>query len=273
MIQDASLRSRIRLKLERLAQSAISDIDFCLNVPRIQQSAPVFVTGCKHSGTSIVHRLIGYHSAVFQIPQETYWFSSNCLSSLSKSEILSCMRLQSLFHSECFLEKTPKHIENLDLMWKIFPKARIVLMIRDPRDVIASLKARGIPLDRSIEIWKTAANIILSIQDTSHAMTVRLEDFLEDPASSLESLQQFLGLAPEDLLASHGKLAKRFYSSQLSKPSDVKHGQNHNQYRNWQINQPLMRSTRRWESELSSSDIAEIKSALGKSAKRFRYEV
>lgn len=273
MMQGISLRSRIRLKLKKLAQSAISDIDFYLNKPSIRQSAPIFITGCQHSGTSIVHRLIGYHPAVFQIPQETRWFDSYCLSSLSKSEILACMRLQRLFHSDCFLEKTPKHIKSLDLIWKLFPKARIVLMIRDPKDVIASLKARGIPLDQSIEIWDTAANAILSIQDISQSIIVRLEDFVEDPSSSLESLQHFLGLAPEDLLASHGKYSQRFYSSQLSRPSDVKDGPNHNQYRNWQINQPLMSSTRRWVSELSSDEIGEIRSSLGKLAARFNYEV
>lgn len=45
----------------------------------------------------------------------------------------------------CRVEKTPRHINYLDLIFRLDPAARVVLVVRDGRDVAASLKDRGSP--------------------------------------------------------------------------------------------------------------------------------
>jgi hypothetical protein len=42
------------------------------------------------------------------------------------------------------VEKTPIHVRYLEKLFLLRPKAQVVLVVRDGRDVIASLKARSV---------------------------------------------------------------------------------------------------------------------------------
>jgi hypothetical protein len=244
-----------------------------MNKSYIRGFAPIFIVGCQHSGTSIVHRLLGYHSAIFQLPQETRWFSAQVINHVSKAQILAAVRVQHLFLADAFLEKTPSSINHIDLIWRTFPQARVIFMVRDPRDVVASTKARGIPMAKSLENWRQAAQIILEHQHLPQCLAIRLEDLVSDPCSTMNLLQDFLGLKNEDLISAHGLINKRFYSVLDTDSKDVTDGQGHNRHRNWQINQPLFSSTTRWNDELSSEEVSKVVLNTSEFYRRLGYSI
>ena len=132
--------------------------------------APVFIGGMFKSGTTLLRAMLGQHSAIAS-GLETYWFDWDW--SQRKSDNMKVMhgRLAHFFDmsldevaamalrsgsAEEFLdtlmaevvrrqgkrrwaEKTPGNVAHADRIWKAWPDAQIVHIIRDPRDIFASL--------------------------------------------------------------------------------------------------------------------------------------
>jgi hypothetical protein len=122
------------------------------------------------SGTSLLRAMLGQHSAIAS-GLETYWFDWNWSARESASMKVMYGRLAHFFDmsvaevtgmamrsetAEDFLEtlmaevarrqgkprwaeKTPGNIAHADRIWAAWPDAKIVHIIRDPRDVFASL--------------------------------------------------------------------------------------------------------------------------------------
>lgn len=94
-------------------------------------------------------------------------------------------------------DKSPGYLAHLPLLKHLFPTARVVHVIRDPRDCCLSLKrAYGKSMRRSAYRWqrrvlaaRTAAG---SFPHDYHEL--RYEDLLASPASTLRSLCDFLEL-------------------------------------------------------------------------------
>lgn len=232
----------------------------------------IFIVGCGHSGTSIMHRLLGYHPAVFDVPNETAWFH-NGLKLSDKRELLSILTLKRLFYFDFVLEKTPFHLRYIRNILEVLPESRFVVMIRDPRDVICSLMARGKTFDLSLKLWKDSAEITTRLSSMCNVKIVKLEDLVANPNECLKDLLRFCGLEEFPLLECHGKVPKYFYSSTNSRPTSVEDGENHRKNRNWQINQELFESTERWRSELNESQLNIINSELSRLADSLGYRI
>jgi hypothetical protein len=131
----------------------------------------VFVVGCERSGTTYLQRLLASHPKV-KTGQESYVFSwylgpqlRNWHGELRTLEHgrggvgMHCylteeefrVRLDEYMHSllepmigrlkkgEIFLEKTPQHSLYIEETVKLLPEARFIHILRDPRDVVASM--------------------------------------------------------------------------------------------------------------------------------------
>jgi hypothetical protein len=63
--------------------------------------------------------------------------------------------------------------------------------------------------------------------------------------------------------------SKKYYADELKKPDDI--SENHAQYRNWQINQPIFDGSGRWEKELDVEEKKIIKEIGGDMLVRYEY--
>jgi len=103
-----------------------------------------------------------------------------------------------------FLEKSPNNSFNIDLIFKCFPDARFVHMIRDGRDVASSMLAaksswgRQWAPDHGLEAgleWVEAVSESRRLRDmTDRYIEVRYEDLLSNGCDTLGNLYDFLGL-------------------------------------------------------------------------------
>ena len=102
-------------------------------------------------------------------------------------------------------DKNPAHIFHIETILKYFPKARLVLIIRDPRSVYASLKRNEVKFPGD---WKSScrANVVAVTKQCENLLrvlarakndqkfyTISYEKLVESPESELKGLCSWLG--------------------------------------------------------------------------------
>ena len=113
-------------------------------------------------------------------------------------------------------KQTPQNIFALHHLLKAFPDCRVILMIRDPREVMLSQKNKwkrrqlsggAIPFMESVrarlnyhpltisKIWKAAVNEGLQFSGHPAVMTIRYEDLIEDPETVVRKICLHTGIS------------------------------------------------------------------------------
>ncbi len=99
-------------------------------------------------------------------------------------------------------DKTPHYVHHIDTLLRLWPDARVVVLVRDGRDVACSL--RSMPFGPN-NAWAAAQWWARGIRAGERAVrrhpgavtTVRYEDLVADPATHVASVCAFLGLRYE----------------------------------------------------------------------------
>lgn len=215
---------------------------------------PIFIVGCGHSGTSIMLRVLGNHPNLHAIPKETAVF-------LTADSTLK-YRMHS-WDKECFeaghsrwIEKTPPHIFQISRFLSIRPKSQFVLMIRDGRDVVCSLKKRVgySKVQDRIDRWVFDNKAGLRFWDHPQVKVVRYEDFVENPEQTTRDLFDFLGESHNNDALEYHRQTANWYSDKVRKPRSVRQHSDHMDLRNWQINQPVFDGRNKWKQELTRAE-------------------
>ncbi|MEO8006454.1 MAG: sulfotransferase [Betaproteobacteria bacterium] len=89
---------------------------------------------------------------------------------------------------------------------QLFPDARIVLLVRQPQDVLASMATSSWYAHAGggagvLKAWRSGVEGFLSLQD-SRVQLMRLEDFAASPVAALERLGEHIGIDPARIDAS-----------------------------------------------------------------------
>ncbi|MFT4256494.1 MAG: sulfotransferase [Pseudoxanthomonas sp.] len=109
-------------------------------------------------------------------------------------------------HKPMWLEKTPDHLFYIEQLQRWVPDARFIHLIRDGRQVVASLyrAAQRYPdwrpfldLERGVDRWCTAVNESARWQGDARHLHVRYEDLVWHPEQTLQRVLIFLGCEPE----------------------------------------------------------------------------
>jgi hypothetical protein len=96
-----------------------------------------------------------------------------------------------------WVEKTPDHLPHVGLIRRLMPNAKILRIVRDPRDVALSLC--NVPwgpttILRALRLWHDydAASEPFFAED-QNSLTIRYEDLVGSPVATLQSVCGFLG--------------------------------------------------------------------------------
>lgn len=217
------------------------------------------LTGCGHTGTTILARMLGAHSKVFNPPFETNIFLAyNVLKwrVLLDAEVLKAKKEKP--GCELLLEKTPRHVWHVDYVRRVLPETRFVLMTRNGRDVIASLYARTQDLQGSIRRYKDDSLLTIRQLDGPNTMLVRYEDFIDTPEKELAGILAFLGLKWEPEVLSYHEKPVAWFGVQGFEKGSGSEGAEHDKLRNWQVNQPLFRPSSSWTEKIPESLWGEV---------------
>jgi len=209
-----------------------------------------FVCGCGHSGTTLVAAMLGAHPSVYAIPHETSAFINSDVDAaraLFQREYLPA----ALGNGATLLcEKTPLHVRRLPVVRKAFPGARIVVLVRDARDVTASIKERLGSLDEAILRWNRDNVIVRHEVERGRPdlIVVFYEELIAAPEKTLMAISAHVGVDYQPVMLEFHKDAREWFAG-----NDA-----HLRFRNWQIHQPLTDRRGRWVTILSEAEASRV---------------
>jgi len=233
---------------------------------------PVFIVGCGHSGTSIMLALLGNHPEIYPIPKESALF-------LKTDKVVE--KIMSEWDNKVielgkshWIEKTPPHIFQISRFLALRPNSKFILMLRDGRDVVCSLKHRvgySNVKDR-IERWIYDNMAGLPYWQHPQLKIVKYESLIENPENTLKEICTFLAISYSEDMLEFYKTQHLWYSKEIIKPNTIKTPEDHNNLRNWQINQPLYDGRERWKKDMTLEDKEAFKNTLAQTyLKQFGY--
>lgn len=197
---------------------------------------PVFVVGVPRSGTTMLYNiLVRHHSfagnsepvwntetsifkkfirhtnGFFEEGKWPFWYeyfggNREQFRQFQKESIRSFLVNAALARGATrVLEKTPNHVDHLDLMFETFPQASAVHIIRHPVDVYASMRKRAQVTPPDKDPWLKvdhdtfAQDYVRKVNGTEkykmegRLLTVRYEDLTSSPDTEVRKVLEFIG--------------------------------------------------------------------------------
>lgn len=226
---------------------------------------PIFIVSCGHSGSSLLLNILGSHPKIFAIPGESHFLSRK-----NYKPILKRFELLTIYSGkERWLEKTPKHIRRIEAIKGLYPNAKIIYLLRDGRDVSLSIKNRTGDIVSAANRWLNDNLMGEAYLNYSNLKRIKYEDLVSAPEKTIEEILGFLSEKYEDDCLNYSKTPKFYYAEEIAKPDNAK-DENHKQYRNWQINQPLFDGRGKWLN-MSEEDKVKVKKIINKKLKEYGY--
>jgi hypothetical protein len=204
--------------------------------------------------------ILQVHPDVFAVTEETYIFHHT----RSQAEI------EDWWHRVCnqaqgrrVLEKTPRHVRHLGRVFKHFPQAKIVCLVRDGRDVSCSILRRTGQFHRGVIRWRQDNRHILSFRNHPSIKIVRYEDLVTAPSSTLRSLCVFLGLSFQPDMLRHHEIEFKYEPRRRNAMHAARRLQ--------QIRQPIFDGRGRWQTEMTHRQLNLFRLFAGHLLARFDY--
>lgn len=203
--------------------------------------SPVFLVGFPRSGTTLLDQILSSHSRTLVLEeQETlqdvlndYAVSDARLTEFAHCDdgVLQQYRerywtrvagfIPGLPHDKLFIDKLPLNTMLLPLIHRLFPAARIIFAMRDPRDVVLSCFMQSFQPNSAMQHFFTLESTVryyVAVMDIGrHALSafpgciqrLRYEDLVEDTTTEVRRLLAFLGLDWEPVVLEFHKIAQQ----------------------------------------------------------------
>jgi hypothetical protein len=212
----------------------------------------IFICGCGHSGTTILNKIIGNHKNIYSISKETGFFARHKEKDKDEDIIknLGTLDKRIELNKKWLCEKTPGHIYGIDRIFKLIENPKIIVIIRDGRDVVASLHKRYDDFDKSVNRW-IEDNIAWSNnshKDSFHLL--RYEDLIKEPQIQLAKICDYLEEEYDNNMLNYEreKRERPIFDGQIE-------GDDHAALRDYQLNQDLYDGTKRYLRDLTESQM------------------
>lgn len=207
----------------------------------------IFIVGCGHSGTTILQKILGNHKSIYGIPYETGLFMHT--DTVVKEQLSRYGRARGRKKWVC--EKTPTHVYWIDSMYKYTRHPKIIVIIRDGRDVVASLKKRGGSLEGAVDRWVKDNQEWMASPHRHEFHVLKYEDFVRDPPHELRRICDFIQEEYDDGMLTYGKqsiqLPEDFFEGLINGPK-------HSVLRQYQVNQDIYDGSGRHVRDLTHED-------------------
>tara|TARA_R110002110_G_scaffold186923_8_gene394151 strand:- start:72 stop:2033 length:1962 start_codon:yes stop_codon:yes gene_type:complete len=221
------------------------------NIPD-DQPAPVFLVGFPRSGTTLTEQILAAHPAVlatderelvrgmaqaassvtgrnFAYPQDIDAIEDHHIPALRQVYRESAEALfGEAVRGRLLLDKLPLNIVHLGFIRRVFPDAKVLIALRDPRDVCLSAFCQNfrlntamiqfLTIERTAEAYCAAMGLLLSFEQSLGLQTLRFryEDVVADLRGEATRILTFLGLDWTDELQS---FAEKSAGRTISTPS------------------------------------------------------
>jgi hypothetical protein len=231
----------------------------------------IIVSGFPHSGTTILRKLIGNHSKVFDVGRECYAVDEKHIEEFNRENTKKKRRGKSV--DTHIAVKGPwgdRVIQNLDQ----YSDYKVVIIVKNPLDVYASLKLRfadsEFPEEYSFEKWREFAQMFQALPSASGTagsegegragvFKMTYDELFENDYQKLKDLVEWLGLEWEDQVVK-GNAKRRIPINSYYIPTTKPDRQANEKFRSWQTNQPLTNMSGEKRHVLSDKEVEMITS-------------
>jgi len=120
-----------------------------------------------------------------------------------------------------WMEKTPGHIMYLEIIFRLYPAAKVICVMRDPEKAIISRRKNftfnnetGWPIEKHVEKWLDNILEVEKFKKThpQSVLIVRLEDITRDTEAGMQQICQFLGIPfDKERLVNYRETARDLY--------------------------------------------------------------
>ena len=168
----------------------------------------VFIVGVPRSGTTWLLSILENHPGCLGISPEMLGIATDhptketglFVRGFADAEIVE--KVSRLPHDKVLIEKTPSHLFELGRIRKLFPRSKIILIRRDPLDILYSMvqsnsfwKNKPKTLSEAVEVYRRFAEAQESFRDYDYVLDY--EKLVEDPVGEATSLFEHLHLGTD----------------------------------------------------------------------------
>lgn len=199
-----------------------------------------FLGGHPRSGTTLLEQILAAHPAVTAFDEMNAFtfivgkmFNESPLINPARLNIIRRRYMEALrmeagasLEGKLALDKNPSPTAKLRIWLRVFPEIRVLIALRDPRDVVISCFFQNIPLnpivanflnfERTAKHYADLMDVWLAVRQWEglNAVETRYEEIVEDLEKEGRRVTEFLGLSWDEAQARfHEKSSKkRMYS-------------------------------------------------------------
>jgi len=193
------------------------------------KTSPIIIGGCGRSGTSLLKSLLDTHSNICIGPETGLFCGVQDIEEISNSIEIDMKVLKSYYmHSSClgeFIEgvcgeainnkkkirwgeKSPCNVNSINYIFKFFPKAKFIHIIRDGRDVVCSLRDHPKwkwkngelvptniinPWENCLKRWVNDTKAGIQWRHDNRYMEIKYEDLVMDTKPILNEILNWIG--------------------------------------------------------------------------------
>jgi len=203
--------------------------------------APVFLTGFPRSGTTLIDQILNSHSGIITLGErptltkisEDFFFSTKKPIAFAELTDMEVKRYRADYWqrvhrltggteaNRTVVDRMPLYFVYLPIIQRLFPEAKVMVMIRNPLDVCLSNFAQDyvltpfmlhfLTLEGTADFYSAVMQFYLLCRSVLplQYIQVRYEDLIEDLGGEAKRMLQFLGLEWEEGLLDYQKTAQQ----------------------------------------------------------------
>ncbi len=210
---------------------------------------PAFLVGFPRSGTTMLENVLGAHPRCVATPERGMLLHAvgmiehamkqrptvplpELLDAMTPADVTALRRrywdaakpeIGGELNGRLLVDKYPVHVGRLGIINRLFPRARVLVALRDPRDCCLSAytqyfahnpaMVRFLRLETTACFYADLLGSYLTLKDrlTTPLMTARYEDTVEDLEAQSRKMLEFLGLEWDDAVLRPEDRAKKKY--------------------------------------------------------------
>jgi hypothetical protein len=168
-----------------------------------------------------------------------------------------------------WIEKTPHHIYYIEDILKKRPKAKILLIIRDGRDVAVSFRNTNGDFEFSVNRWIEDNKVAEKWWNHRQVFVLRYESLIDRFRETVTDIMAFLG---EEFSEQCGYYHQHYTDREdvrTKQPSEF--GAANTEFRKWEVQQPLMDRRGRWINGMTDNEKRLFKELAGKMLIEYGY--